>query len=249
MSASEVSDAPTPAGEPIELGGGLLRPGELIGAYRYERLLGKGGMALVLLTRDPDNQPVALKVLQGGKASTGLHRFRREFRALARLNHPNVIRVEAYGETQGHPFIAMEYADGPDLYQSLRRYKEMPPEQRWRRVETVLIELCQGLHYIHRRGLVHRDCSPSGVAASMNNTEERASEPRWCYRLAPPNSQAAPAESPPSSSPGAPIRMSGEPSASVSPKPATAHPAISPAVGPLKIGVLSSRLCDPLMGP
>ena len=49
------------------------------------------------------------------------------------------------------------YADGPDLYQSLRRYRDMPPEQRWRRVEAVLIELCQALIYIHRRGLVHRD--------------------------------------------------------------------------------------------
>lgn len=159
--APEVSDA-NPA-EPVELGGVELRPGDPVGPYRFERVIGRGGMAVVLLVRDADELPLALKVLQGGKAGTALHRFRREFRALARLRHPNVIRVEAYGDFRDHPYIAMEYADGPDLYQSLRRYKEMPPAERWRRVESVLVDICQALHYIHRRGLVHRDLKPSNV--------------------------------------------------------------------------------------
>lgn len=160
--AHESSDAPD-AALTVELGGALLRPGAAIGPYRFERLVGKGGMALVLLVRDGDDQLLALKVLQGGKAGSALQRFRREFRALARLRHPNVIRVEAYGDYNDYPYIAMEYADGPDLYQSLRRYKEMPPAERWRRVESVLIDICQALHYIHRRGLVHRDLKPSNV--------------------------------------------------------------------------------------
>ncbi len=160
--AHEASDA-SDAASPVELGGMLLRPGAAIGPYRFERLLGKGGMALVLLVRDADDRTLALKVLQGGKSGSGLSRFRREFRALARLRHPNVIRVESYGDFGDHPYIAMEYANGPDLYQSLRRYKEMPPAERWRRVESVLIDVCQALHYIHRRGLVHRDLKPSNV--------------------------------------------------------------------------------------
>lgn len=160
--ANEASDAP--AGEPVELGGAQIRPGAAIGPYRYERLIGRGGMALVLLVRDADDRALALKVLQGGgKADTALRRFRREFRALARLRHPNVIQVEGYGQVLDQPYIAMEYADGPDLYQSLRRYKELPAPERWRRVEAVLIDICQALHYIHRRGLVHRDLKPSNV--------------------------------------------------------------------------------------
>jgi len=89
------SSQPTPDDLSLEMGGVTLRPGDCIGPYRYDRLIGKGGMANVLLARDPDGDPVALKVLKASRFKTGLGRFRREFRALARLRHPNVIAVEA----------------------------------------------------------------------------------------------------------------------------------------------------------
>ena len=85
----------------IEMGGIDLNPGDRIGVYRYERPIGKGGMAEVLLAYDPNDQPMALKVLKASRFRTGRRRFRREFRALAKLRHPNVIQVDSFGDIFG----------------------------------------------------------------------------------------------------------------------------------------------------
>jgi len=145
------------------MGGITLNPGDCIGPYRYERPIGRGGMSHVLLSRDPGGVAVALKVLKANRFRTGLARFRREFRALARLKHPNVIRVEAYGDIHGHPYIAMEFVQGQDLYQEIRGFSRSNLAKRWARVEEILIDLVRSLAYIHQRGLVHRDLKPSNV--------------------------------------------------------------------------------------
>jgi len=162
-----VTTKPPVAEEPlptqIVMGGITLNPGDCIGPYRYERPIGRGGMSHVILGRDPGGAAVALKVLKANRFRTGLARFRREFRALARLKHPNVIRVEAYGDIHGHPYIAMEYVQGTDLYQEIRGLSRSNLAKRWARVEEVLIDLSRALTYIHQRGLVHRDLKPSNV--------------------------------------------------------------------------------------
>ncbi len=147
----------------IEMGGLVLRPGDRIGSYIYERPIATGGMAHVLLARDPSDRPVALKVLKASRMASGLGRFRREFRALSRLKHPNVIRVEALGDVHGHPYIAMEYVEGEDLHQAIRNFRYLPDEERWRRCESILADLAQALAHIHKKGLVHRDLKPSNV--------------------------------------------------------------------------------------
>ena len=145
------------------MGGITLNPGDTIGPYRYQRPLGRGGMSHVILGRDPGGTDVALKILKANRFRTGLARFRREFRALARLKHPNVIRVESYGDIHGHPYIAMECVEGTDLYQEIRGLPRDDLPKRWARVEEVLIDLCRALAYIHQRGLIHRDLKPSNV--------------------------------------------------------------------------------------
>src|SRR5205085_12351323 len=97
-----------PEDEPLEMGGVLIHPGARIGNYVFVKEIGSGGMARVLLAKDPAGILVALKVLRKNRFTTGLVRFRREFRALSRISHPNVIRVEAYGDLFGQPSIAME---------------------------------------------------------------------------------------------------------------------------------------------
>lgn len=147
----------------IEMGGVELNPGDRIGVYRYERPVGKGGMAEVLLAYDPNDQPMALKVLKASRFRTGRRRFRREFRALAKLRHPNVIQVDSFGDIFGHPYFAMEYVEGTDLHNSIRGFRKKTLAQRWERTEQILIDLAQGLNYIHAKGLVHRDLKPSNV--------------------------------------------------------------------------------------
>jgi tetratricopeptide (TPR) repeat protein len=154
--------------EPLVFGGKTLRHGERIGSYVFEREIGSGGMARVLLARDPAGEPVALKVLRASRFDTGLLRFRREFHALSRINHPNIIRVDAYGDLHGHPYIAMEYVDGPDLHTVIRSFRNWPDAKRYERCEEILIDLCRALAAIHRRGLVHRDLKPSNVLLTRN---------------------------------------------------------------------------------
>ena len=153
----------TQGSEPIQIGGIELRAGARIGAYIYVREIGSGGMARVILAKNPSGQRVALKVLRKSRIQHGLKRFHREFRALSRIRHPNVVRVEAYGDLFGHPFIAMEYVDGPDLHQLIRSFRSMDPLIRWQRTEEILIDLCRALSAVHAKGLVHRDLKPSNV--------------------------------------------------------------------------------------
>lgn len=160
MCATPANSADT---EAIHVGGLPLNPGDRVGPYVFESRIGAGGMAWVLLARDPDGHPVALKVLKASRLTTGQVRFRREFRSLARINHPNVIRVESYGDIYGHPYIAMEYVQGQDLHSLIRSLRAVPVDERWQRVEKLLVELCRGLAHIHRRGLVHRDLKPSNI--------------------------------------------------------------------------------------
>ncbi len=148
---------------PLEVGGLVIQPGDRIGQYVYRRVVGRGGMAHVVLASDPDGQGVALKILKTGRVGTGLQRFRREFRALARLRHPNVIRVDAYGDIHGHPYIAMEYIEGSDLHTLIHQLRKLPEEERWARCDEVLTDVARALVYIHSQGLVHRDLKPSNV--------------------------------------------------------------------------------------
>jgi len=156
--------------DPLEIGGMVLHPGARVGSYIFLREIGSGGMARVLLAKDPGGQLVALKVLRRSRFKTGLSRFRREFRALSRINHPNVVEVQAYGDLHGHPYIAMEYVDGPDLHSLIRGFRTWEPERRWRRCEEILVDLCRALAAIHKRGLVHRDLKPSNVLISSEDT-------------------------------------------------------------------------------
>jgi serine/threonine-protein kinase len=132
------------------------------GRYEVERTLGRGGMATLYLARDGRLQRhVALKVLADDLSGDGAfrERFVREARLAARLSHPNVVRVFDAGETDGRPYIVMEYVPGETVADVLaRRGKPSPAE-----AVDIAAQACDGLQHAHEHGLVHRDVKPQNL--------------------------------------------------------------------------------------
>jgi serine/threonine-protein kinase len=128
------------------------------GRFDVERELGRGGMAQVYLARDRElERPVALKVLAAhlGGDETFRRRFLREARVAGRLSHPNVVQVYDAGESDGRPYIVMEYVPGRTLADCGR----LAPE----RVAELGRQACAGLQHAHAAGLVHRDIKPGNL--------------------------------------------------------------------------------------
>ena len=136
------------------------RPGDWVGRYRIERRLGAGGMGVVLEALDPElDRRVALKLVRRDIGDPA-HRERliREARAMAQLEHVNVVRVYDAGEHDGEVFVAMELVRGETMGQWLRA-RPRP----WRAVLDRFLAVGRGLAAAHAAGLVHRDFKPDNV--------------------------------------------------------------------------------------
>jgi tetratricopeptide (TPR) repeat protein/predicted Ser/Thr protein kinase len=132
-----------------------------IGRFVIRRQLGAGGMGVVYEAFDEDlARRVALKVLQPELSRTeeGEARLLREARAMAQLEHPNVVTVHDVGTYRGQVFIAMQYVAGQTLRDWLRRDKRP-----WREVVAAYVSAGRGLVAAHRAGVVHRDFKPDNV--------------------------------------------------------------------------------------
>ncbi|HEY4928934.1 MAG TPA: protein kinase [Acidimicrobiales bacterium] len=132
------------------------------GRYRLVTPVGTGASAHVYLADDVSlKRQVAIKVLHPALAGDQafLRRFRAEARAVAALNHPNVLRVYDWGEQDGEPYLVLEYLAGGSLRQIYDTGTLLTPEQAVR----AGIEACAGLDYAHRRGLIHRDIKPANL--------------------------------------------------------------------------------------
>ena len=108
-----------------------------IGSYEVVRLLGKGGMAVVYLGRDPAiDRPVAIKLLRDSLDSAELReRFAREARSAGRLRHTNIVTVFQVGEHEDAPYIVMEYVPGETLAEIIRRRPPLPVTWKLRVIE------------------------------------------------------------------------------------------------------------------
>jgi eukaryotic-like serine/threonine-protein kinase len=136
----------------------------LVGRYRLDKLVGKGGMGRVYrATQFPLNRPVAVKILNPEfqqKDPQFVRRFFLEAASSARLTHPNTITVFDYGEAEsGELFIAMEYLKGRPLSKVITAEGPFPAE----RVLHIAMQICRALREAHSKGIIHRDLKPGNI--------------------------------------------------------------------------------------
>ncbi len=135
---------------------------ELLGPYRIERLLGRGGMGTVYAgVHTETGQRAAIKSLAVNLThdSNLRDRFLAEIETLKRLKHPNIVELYGDGEQDGQLFYAMELVDGPTLQEELHNGRRFEPME----VIQVAIEVCQALKHAHDRGIIHRDLKPANL--------------------------------------------------------------------------------------
>jgi serine/threonine protein kinase len=132
-----------------------------LGSYRIISLLGKGGMGEVFRAHDPKlGRDVAIKTLPAVYASEveWLSRFRREARALAALNHPNIAIIHGLDESDGVHYLVMEMVCGDTLAERLKA-GPIPAEESLR----ISIQMADALAAAHLKGITHRDVKPANI--------------------------------------------------------------------------------------
>lgn len=129
--------------------------------------LGQGGMGTVYLAHDVElERPVAVKMMAMSLSDDAelVTRFEREARMMAKLEHPNVVPVYAVGRCDGAPYIVMKYLEGQSLQDYLRARGRLPLGE----VLWITQQACDGLQFIHDRGVVHRDLKPANIFIGPN---------------------------------------------------------------------------------
>ncbi|MBM7267719.1 Stk1 family PASTA domain-containing Ser/Thr kinase [Streptococcus sp. 2018037] len=138
------------------------------GRYRIVRQIGRGGMADVYLARDLilDGEEVAVKVLRTNYQTDqiAIQRFQREARAMAELDHPNIVRISDIGEEDGQQYLAMEYVNGLDLKRYIKENAPLSNDVAVRIMGQILL----AMRMAHTRGIVHRDLKPQNVLLTSN---------------------------------------------------------------------------------
>ncbi len=152
----------TTAGQPTGRPSDLPRAPRItqLGRYRIERTIGVGGSAAVYLAVDTTlDKKVALKVLHEHlrEDPVTIRRFTNDARALARLNHPNIVQI--YTAELDQYYFAMEYVEGVDLSRLIADGGSLPPT----RAISIALQMADALAHIHRQGLLHRDVKPGNI--------------------------------------------------------------------------------------
>jgi len=131
-------------------------------AHRFvvEKRIQSGGMGMIFRARDRQtNRPVALKLMQREATSGEVERFMREARTLSELRHPSIVSYVAHGiSSEGQPYLVMEWLEGEDLSDRLRRIRMTVPE-----VIILLRTVGAALQTAHQAGVIHRDIKPSNL--------------------------------------------------------------------------------------
>src|SRR4030095_7579100 len=139
------------------------RAGQIIGSYKLESEIGRGGMGAVYLASRADeayDKKVAIKLIKRGFDTDEIvRRFRYERQILASLEHPNITRLIDGGSTEdGQPYLVMDYVAGDPL-EGFADERKLTVRQRLH----LFLQICSAVSYAHRRLVIHRDLKPSNI--------------------------------------------------------------------------------------
>ncbi len=132
-----------------------------VSGYEVLEELGRGGMGVVYKARQVGlNRTVVLKMIlsRNGPTDGQLARFRREAEVIAKLEHPHIVPVYAFGEHEGEPYFALKYVEGGSLASKLNGSPWRP-----RQAAALVATLAGAVEYAHQQGILHRDLKPANV--------------------------------------------------------------------------------------
>src|SRR5436305_2362371 len=140
--------------------------GQRLGNYQLSQLLGNGGFAEVYLGEHIYlKTSAAIKVLEMQLANDALDSFLNEARTIARLEHPNIVRVLEFGMEGQTPYLVMSYAPNGTLRQLYPRGTILSPTS----IASYVKQIAAALQYAHDRKLIHRDIKPENMLLGANN--------------------------------------------------------------------------------
>lgn len=151
--------------EPIVTGNDqtvMVQVPQQLGCYHLTKMLGRGGMGEVWLALDTKlEREVAIKLMRRDLLANeeAVKRFSREARAVARLNHPNIVQVYSFGDEKGVIYMVMELVEGETVTQRIKRHTHLVMEE----AGQILMQTIEGLSYANARGIIHRDIKPSNL--------------------------------------------------------------------------------------
>ncbi len=144
---------------PLDAPAPRIAPGDRIGRYRLEGVIGHGGFGVVFSAHDEElDRRVAVKVTRGEPTPEVLARFRREAQLAARLNHPNLVTLHDFGTISGLPYLILELLDGETLQERLTRGPLDPGG-----ALAMIADVLSALVHAHAAGIAHLDLKPSNV--------------------------------------------------------------------------------------
>jgi len=155
-------------------------PGNPLQALRGSRFvileeLNRGSMGVVFKARDTTlDEIVALKVLNDFLCADpmAIERFKREARAAKKLTHHRIVRINDLYEIGDKKLISMEYIDGRDLKRIMMEMKRIPKDM----LKNYVLQICDGLDYAHKRGVIHRDVKPANIMITSDSHEVKITD-------------------------------------------------------------------------
>ncbi len=140
--------------------------------YKVGERIGIGGMAAVYRAEDMQlGREVAIKIIHESLSDdeTFIQQFRNEAHAAANLSHPNIVMVHDIGQWEGRYFMVMELVEGSTLKDIIRDYQSKEAFMPVERMLALSIQICRGLGYAHRSGLVHCDMKPQNILITVDD--------------------------------------------------------------------------------